>query len=80
MKIRNKFLAINNFSVNDKSGQPNKRLFSLTLKRIKWLVFYYGRNFSAQSDCWQASDATAYYRPEPGRTDGIPERDQRQWI
>ena len=24
-----------------------------------------------------SSDATAYYRPAPGRTDGIPERDQR---
>ena len=24
-----------------------------------------------------SSEATAYYRPAPGRTDGIPERDQR---
>ena len=27
-----------------------------------------------------SSEATAYYRPAPGRTDSIPERHQRQWI
>ena len=39
--------------------------------------FYYGRLSSAQL-CrpLASSDAMAYYRPVPGRTDGIPERDQ----
>ena len=36
---------------------------------------------SAQLDRWQASKyivhVTVYYRPAAGRTDGIPERDQR---
>ena len=27
-----------------------------------------------------SSEATAWYQPAPGRTDGIPDRDQRQWI
>ena len=32
---REKFLAINNFVVNEmKSGQPNKRLFSLTFREL----------------------------------------------
>ena len=35
VKIRKKFLAIKNFSVNEtKSGQPNKHLFSLTFREI----------------------------------------------
>ena len=34
----------------------------------------YGRLYSAQLDRWQAP---TYYRPVPGPTDGIPERDQR---
>ena len=42
--------------------------------------FYYGRFSSAQLDHWQAPKQRAYYRPAPGQTDGIPKRDQRQWI
>ena len=35
VKIQKKFLAINNFFVNEtKSGQPNKRLFSLTFREL----------------------------------------------
>ena len=36
---------------------------------------YYSRLSSAQP--LASSDTTAYYRPAPGRTDSIPERDQR---
>ena len=40
VKIQKKFLAIKNFSVNDTmSGQPNKRLSSLTFRELIWLVF-----------------------------------------
>ena len=38
----------------------------IDISRIKWLVFLLA-----------SSKATAYYRPAPGRTDGILERDQR---
>ena len=35
VKIQKKFLAINNFSVNEtKFGQPNKCLFSLTFREL----------------------------------------------
>ena len=49
----------------------------IDILRIKWLVFFYcGRLSSAQRDRWQAM---AYYRPAPGRTDGIPERSKTSW-
>ena len=55
VKIRKRFLAINNFSVNEtKPGQPNKRLFSLTFRELNGYFFYYGRLSSTQLDRWQA--------------------------
>ena len=56
MKIRKKFLAIKNLSVNEtKSGQANKHLFSLTFKKLNaYFFFYYGHLSSAQLDRWQA--------------------------
>ena len=46
--------------------------------------FYCGRLSSAQLHVHvvplQSSEAPADYQPAPGRTDGVPERHQRQWI
>ena len=42
--------------------------------------FYYGRLSSAQLDRWQAPMQPPIIDQRMGRTDGIPERDQRQWI
>ena len=45
VKIQKKFLAINNFFVNEtKSGQPNKRLFSLTFREINGYFFLLQHN------------------------------------
>ena len=55
VKIRKTFLAINIFFVNEtKSGQPNKRLYSVTFRELNGEFFYYGRLSSAQLDSWQA--------------------------
>ena len=80
MKIQKKFLAIKNFSVNDTmSGQPNKRPF-IDISRIKWLVFLLWSSFFRTTSTVASSEAPADYQPTPGRTDGVPERHQRQWI
>ena len=76
--LRGHFLAINIFFFNEtKCRHPNKHLFSLTLA----ICFYYCRLSSAQLYRWliplASPYATAYYRPAPGRTDGIPETDER---
>ena len=42
--------------------------------------FYCGRLSSAQLVPLQAPKHRPDYQPAPGRTDGIPERHQRQWI
>ena len=63
-----------------KSGQPNKCLFSLTFRELNGYFFYYGRISSAQLDRWQALMQWPIINQRTGRTDGIPERDQRQWI
>ena len=42
--------------------------------------FYCGRLSSAQLVPLQAPKPPADYQPAPGRTDGVPERHQRQWI
>ena len=50
----------------------------IDISRIKWLVFFLLRSsFFRTTRPLASSEATAYYRPAPGRTDGIPERDQR---
>ena len=37
--------------------------------------FYYGCLSLSTTRALASSDATAYYRPAPGRTDGIPDRE-----
>ena len=49
----------------------------IDISRIKWLVFLLRSSFFRTTRPLASSEATAYYRPAPGRTDGIPERDQR---
>ena len=49
------------------------------------IFFYCGRLSSAQlhvhiCSTVASSEAPADYQPAPGRTDGVPERHQRQWI
>ena len=61
------------------SGQPNKRLIHDIL-RIKWLVFLLWSSFFRTTSTVASSEAPADYQPAPGRTDGVPERHQRQWI
>ena len=52
----------------------------IDISRIKWLVFLLRSSFFRTTRPLAISEATAYYRPAPGRTDSIPERHQRQWI
>ena len=47
------------------------------ISKIKWLVFLLWSSFFRTTRRLASSKATAYYQPVPGRTDGIPERDQR---
>ena len=49
----------------------------IDILRIKWLVFLLRSSFFRITRPLASSEATAYYRPAPGQTDGIPERDQR---
>ena len=49
----------------------------IDISRIKWLAFLLRSSFFRTTRPLASSEATAYYRPAPGRTDGIPERDQR---
>ena len=54
----------------------------IDISRIKWLVFVIAVVFLLSSSfcttrLLASSEAMAYYQPAPGRTDGIPERDQR---
>ena len=61
---------------------PNNQINAsfIEILKIKWLVFLLWSSFFRTIRPLSSSDATAYYQPAPGRTDGIPERDQRQWI
>ena len=54
----------------------------IDISRIKWLVFLLWSSFFRTTTCSTvaSSEAPADYQPAPGRTDGIPERHQRQWI
>ena len=53
----------------------------IDISRIKLASFFYcGCLSSAQLVPLQSSEAPADYQPAPGRTDGVPERHQRQWI
>ena len=54
----------------------------IDISRIKWLVFLLWSSFFRTTTCSTvaSSEARADYQPAPGRTDGIPERHQRQWI
>ena len=55
-------------------------LFSILPSRCvaaDWLVLLLRSSFFCTIRPLASSDATAYYRPAPVRTDGIPERDQR---
>ena len=52
----------------------------IDISRIKWLVFLLRSSFFRTTSTVASSEAPADYRPAPGRTDGIPERRQRQWI
>ena len=58
---------------------PNNQINAsfIDISRIKWLVFLLRSSFFCTTRPLASSEATAYYRPVPGRTDGIPERDQR---
>ena len=56
----------------------------IDISRIKWLVFLLWSSFFHTTTCTcstvASSEAPADYQPAPGRTDGVPERHQRQWI
>ena len=52
----------------------------IDISRIKWLVFLVWSSFFRTTSTVASSEAPADYQPTPGRTDGIPERHQRQWI
>ena len=80
VKIREKILAIKNVSVNNTmSGQPINASF-IEISRIKWLVFLLWSSFFRTTSTVASSETPADYQPAPGRTDGVPERHQRQWI
>ena len=49
----------------------------IVISRIKWLDFLLQLSFFHTTRLLASSEATAYYQPAPGRTDGIPEGDQR---
>ena len=49
----------------------------IDISRIKWLFLLLWSSFFRTSSEFEAP---ADYQPAPGRTDGIPERHQRQWI
>ena len=49
----------------------------IDILRIKWQVLLLWSSFFRTTIPLASSEATAYYRPAPGRTDGIPERAQR---
>ena len=51
----------------------------IDISRNKWLVFLLRSSFFRTTRPLASTEATAYYRPAPGRTDSIPERHQRQW-
>ena len=50
------------------------------ISRIKWLVFLLWSSFFHTTSTVASSEAQADYQTAPGRTDGVPERHQRQWI
>ena len=52
----------------------------IDILRIKWLVFLLWSSFFRTTSTVESSEAPADYQPAPGRTDGVPERHQRQWI
>ena len=52
----------------------------IDILRIKWLVFLLWSSFFRTTSTVASSEAPADYQPALGRTDGIPERHQRQWI
>ena len=52
----------------------------IDISRIKWLVFLLWSSFFRTTSTVASSEAPANYQPAPGRTDGVPERHQRQWI
>ena len=62
-------------------GCPDNQINAsfIDISRIKWLVFFVvflPHNYSTIA----SSEAPANYQPAPSRTDGVPERHQRQWI
>ena len=70
---------IKNFVNETDSRQINASFIDIS--RIKWLVFLLLRSSSfCTTRPLASSEATAYYRPAPGRIDSVPERHQRQWI
>ena len=52
----------------------------IDILRIKWLVFLLWSSFFHTTSTVASSEAPADYQPAPGRTNGVPERHQRQWI
>ena len=81
VEIQKKFLAINKFFLSMKQSPDNQiNAFLIDILRIKWLVFLLRSSFFRTIRPLASSEAMALYRPAPGRTDGIPDRDQRQWI
>ena len=52
----------------------------IDISRIKWLVFVIVVVFLRTTSTVASSEALADYQPAPGRTDGVPERHERQWI
>ena len=49
----------------------------IDISRMKWLFFLLRSSFFRTIRPLASSEAMAYYRPAPNRTDSIPERDQR---
>ena len=75
----NRFIS-NLFCQWNKSPDNQINASFIDISRIKWLVFLLRSSFFRTTRLLASSEATAYYRPAPGRTNSIPERHQRQWI
>ena len=60
-----------------RSPDTQVNAFFIDMYRIKWLGFSLRSSFFCTIRPLASSNAMAYYQPVPGRTDGIPERDQR---
>ena len=81
VEILKKFLAINIFSLSMKRSLDNQiNAFLIDISRIKWLVFFLWLSVFHTIRLLASSEATAYYRPAPSRTDSIPETSKTMHI